>query len=37
MEKVPTIGGYLPMRPVIYDYEEVSISMDRHIIHERYI
>ena len=28
MEMVHAIGGYLPMRRVKYDHEEVPISMD---------
>ena len=31
--KVHAIGGYLPMRWVEYDLEEVPISMDKYSIH----
>ena len=31
--KVYAIGGYLPMRWVEYDHEEVSFSMDKYSIH----
>ena len=31
--KVHAIGGYLPMRWVEYDHEEVPISMDKYFIH----
>ena len=33
--KVHAIGGYLPMRWVEYDHQEVSISMDKYSIHGR--
>ena len=32
--KVYAIGGYLPMRWVEYNHEEVPISMDKYSIHE---
>ena len=32
--KVYAIDGYLPMRWVEYDHEEVSISMNKYFIHE---
>ena len=31
--KVHAIGGYLPMRWMEYDHEEVPISTDRYFIH----
>ena len=31
--KVHAIGGYLPMRWVVYDHEEVPNSMDKYFIH----
>ena len=31
--KVHAIGGYLPMRWVEYDHEEVPFSMDKYSIH----
>ena len=31
--KVYAIGGYLPMRWVEYDHEEVPFSMDKYSIH----
>ena len=34
MEMVHPIGGFLLMRWVEYDHEEVSISMDKSSIHE---
>ena len=37
MEMVHLIGGFLPMRWVEYDHEEVPISMDRYSIHGRNI
>ena len=35
MEMVHPIGGFLPMRWVEYDHEEVPISMDKYSIHGR--
>ena len=32
-EKIHAIGGYLPMRWVEYDHEEVPFSMDKYSIH----
>ena len=37
MEMVHAIGGFLPMRWVEYDHEEVPISMDKYSIHGRNI
>ena len=37
MEMVRSIGGFLPMRGVEYDHEEVPISMDKYSIHGRNI
>ena len=37
MEIIHAIGGFCPMRCVEYDYEEVSISMDKYSIHGRNI
>ena len=35
--EVPTFGGFLPMRWVEYDHEEVPFSMEKYCIHERNI
>ena len=37
MKMVHHIGGFLPMRWVKYDHEEVPISMDKYFIHGRNI
>ena len=33
MEMVHAIGGFLPMKRVEYDHEEVPFSMDKYSIH----
>ena len=37
MEMIHAIGGFLPMRWVEYEHEEVPISMDKYSIHGRNI
>ena len=37
MEMIHPIYGFLPMRWVEYDHEEVPISMEKYSIHERNI
>ena len=37
MEMVHPIGGFLPMRWVEYDHEEIPISMDKCSVHEHNI
>ena len=37
MEMVHLIGGFLPMRWVQYDHEEIPISIDKDSVHGRFI